>query len=245
MKRAIGTVVQSTTSRHLPSLRFEGSADFRLAVLEAGFVPGDTVEIVRVESARRCPIDIERDAEEGVPVELIPLAERVEQLTAAADRLREQVQELETVKAENGRLQETLAHIERPGGVERCLAVEAENTRLRGERDSKHNAMTIAAERADGLVAENTRIRAAVTAYVASQEGYYDKTGKLHYCSHCDPLDPWNEADTEESGPTREQFTHWPDCKILALKVAAESDKNTIRQPTTAIPQSDWPRGCK
>lgn len=110
MKRAIGTVVQSTTSRHLPSLRFEGSGDFRLAVLEAGFKPGDVVEIVRhapeSQACTGCGGELGPAPHLCIPRPTIPLAERVEQLTAAADRLRKQVQELETVKAENTRLSE-------------------------------------------------------------------------------------------------------------------------------------------
>lgn len=98
---------------------------------------------------------------------------------------------------------------------------------VRRQRDDMADA--VAAERA-----ENTRLYAAVADYVRSQEGYVN--GKLYYCSHCDPLDPWNEADTDETGPTREQFTHWPDCKILALKPPA-SDNSTIRQPGPGLPE--------
>lgn len=48
MKRAIATVVESTRRAGLPSLRFGTSPDVHLAVLEAGFKPGDRVEVVRL-----------------------------------------------------------------------------------------------------------------------------------------------------------------------------------------------------
>lgn len=60
MKRAIATVIESTVRKDLPTLRFGESSDVRLALLEAGFRPGDRVEIVALVE-QLCAVVVGRD----------------------------------------------------------------------------------------------------------------------------------------------------------------------------------------
>lgn len=124
MKRAIATVVESTVRKDLPSLRFGESSDVRVALLEAGFKPGDQVEVVRLIDMPKAPPPFcwracGRSATHGagnpsaptyccdeccgallkcerrpLPQPSISLTDRVEHLTAAANDLRARLQKL-------------------------------------------------------------------------------------------------------------------------------------------------------
>lgn len=163
--------------------------------------------------------EMERDSRNGVEAKYRTLAGANERAQADNTRL---VAELEATKVGRARAY----------WIGRVKALQDENTSL--EEDLKKPRIPLGMAQALELAnAENTRLRGEVESYVASQETYH--AGRLHGCSGCDPLSPWNEADTDETGPTREQFTHWPECRIGKLK-AATSDKQAIRQPGEVKP---------